>query len=251
MEKLKDKVAIITGSGSGIGRGIALEFGKAGARVVVNVRSSINEANEVAEMIKVEGGEAIVIKADVSNSEDVQMLISETVKEYGQLDILVNNAGITDVAKPLADITEEEWYRDIAVNLHSVFLMSKYSIPEMLKVGKGKILNMASIASYEAGSGAGYVATKHAVLGLTKEIANNYGSKGINCNAICPGAIESKMTEGMFEEGSPFEPILKSTPARRLGRADEIGKLAVYICSEDADFMHGSSVAIDGGWMIK
>lgn len=251
MKKLEGKVAIITGSGSGIGKGIALEFGKAGAKVVVNVRKSLDEANEVAKLIRDAGGEATVIQGDVSKSEDVQNIVKETVKEYGKLDILINNAGITDEAKPLADVAEEDWYRDINVNLNSVFLMSKYCIPEMLKVGKGKIINMASIASYEAGSGAGYVATKHAVLGLTKEIANNYGPKGINCNAICPGAIESKMTAGMFDEGSPFAPILEATPAKRLGKPEEIGKLAVYLCSEDADFMHGASVVIDGGWLIK
>lgn len=247
---LKDRVAIITGSGSGIGRGIALEFGRAGARVVVNVRSSLDEAEEVAGLIRSAGGQAIVVQADVSKSQEAQSLIEKTIKEYGALDILVNNAGITDEAKPLAEVAEEDWYRDIDVNLNSVFLMSKYAIPHMLERG-GKIINMASIASYEAGSGAGYVATKHAVLGLTKEIANNYGSKGINCNAICPGAIESKMTAGMFEEGSPFAPILEATPAKRLGRAEEIGRLAVYLASGDADFIHGASIVIDGGWLIK
>lgn len=251
MKKLEGKVAIVTGSGSGIGRGIALEFAKEGAKVVVNVRSSIDEANEVVELIRKEGGEATVIQGDVSKLDDVKNLVEETVNTYGQLDILVNNAGITGEVKPVAEIDEDDWYKEVDVNLNSVFLMTKYSIPHMLKQGKGKILNVGSIASYEVGSGAGYVTTKHAIIGLTKEIAHNYGSRGINCNVICPGAVKSKMTEGMFEEGSPLAPLLQATPAQRLGEPEELGKLACYLCSEDADFIHGASVAVDGGWLVK
>ncbi|AFS78903.1 3-oxoacyl-[acyl-carrier-protein] reductase FabG [Gottschalkia acidurici 9a] len=249
--KLKNKVAIVTGSGSGIGKGIALEYAKEGAKVVVNVARSIDSANEVVEEINKIGGEALAIKADVSKSQEVQMLISETIKHFGKIDILVNNAGITQPPYPLADIEEEDWYRMIDINLNSIFLMSKYAIPEILKSGEGSVINIASIASFEVGSGAGYVATKHAVLGLTKQMAFDYGRKGINCNAICPGAIESKMTSGMFDEGSQAAPLIKTTPAERLGKPEEIGKLAVYLASEDAKFVHGSAFVIDGGWLIK
>lgn len=249
--KLKDQVAIITGSGSGIGRGIALEYAKEGAKVVINVSRNMDSANEVVEEIKKLGGEAIAIRADVSNSEEVQNLVSETVKQFGKINILVNNAGITQNPQPLADISEEDWNRIVNINLNSIFLVSKYAIPEILKSDKGAVINLASIAAFEVGSGAGYVATKHAVIGLTKQMAVDYGKKGINCNAICPGAIESNMTKGMFDEGSPAAPLLKMTPAQRLGKPEEIGKLAVYLASEDASFIHGSAFVIDGGWLIK
>lgn len=249
--KLKDKVAIITGSGSGIGKGIALEYAKEGAKVVVNVSRSMDAAKEVVEEIKSMGGEAIAIKADVSKSQEVQDLVAETIRHFGKIDILVNNAGITQVPQPLADIKEEDWYRIVDINLNSIYLMSKYVIPEILKSGEGAVINLASIAAFEVGSGAGYVATKHAVIGLTKQMAVDYGRKGINCNAICPGAIESKMTAGMFDEGSPAAPLIKMTPAGRLGKPEEIGKLAVYLASEDAKFIHGAAFVIDGGWLIK
>lgn len=248
--KLKDKVAIITGSGAGIGKGIALEFAKEGAKVVVNVSRNIDAGNEVVDEIEKLGGEAILVKADVTKTEDIKNLVAEAIKSFGKIDILVNNAGMSQNPTPVADMSEDEWQKIIGLNLTAPFLMSKYTIPEILKSGGGAIINLGSIASFEAGSGAGYVVSKHGIIGLTKEIAVEYGRQGINCNAICPGAIESNMTIGMFDEGSPAAPLLQKTPAKRLGKASEIGRLAVFLASEDGKFIHGASYLIDGGWTL-
>lgn len=248
--KLKDKVAIITGSGAGIGKAIALEFAREGAKTVINVSRNIDAGSEVVKEIENIGGEAILVKADVTKTADIKKLVEETIKRFGKVDVLVNNAGISQIPTPVEDMSEDEWNKIIGLNLTAPFLMSKYTIPEILKSGGGSIINLGSIASFEAGSGAGYVASKHGIIGLTKEIAVEYGGKGINCNAICPGAIESNMTIGMFDEGSPAAPLLQKTPAKRLGKASEIGKLAVFLASEDGKFIHGSSYVIDGGWTL-
>jgi len=248
--RLQNKIAIITGAGSGIGRGIALAFVKEGAKVVI-VDWSEESGKETAEQIKKENGEAIFIKTDVSKTADIEQMVKICLDKFGRVDILVNNAGIYRTCN-LHEMPEEDWDKIIDVNLKSVFLGSKRVIPEMLKQGKGKIVNTASIAGLVgfAQSGA-YCASKGGIIALTKEMVLEYAPKRINVNCICPGVIKTAMTKDMIADSATKQFLESSTPYPRLGEPEDIAQAAVYLSSDESDFVNGEILVVDGGWVAK
>jgi len=250
MARLKEKVAIITGGGSGIGRAIAKLFASEGAKVVV---ADYNDqtAEKTVEMIKNNGGQAIASKTDVSQAGQVQSMVKLAVDTFGGLDILVNNAGVALMAD-LAHTTDEIWQKTIDVDLKGVFLGIKAAVPEMEKRGKGKIINTASIAGLVGFQGiTAYCAAKGGVVNLTKETALDLAADKINVNAIAPGVIKTNMTVDILKDEKMAEGMLAQTPLGRFGEPEDIAYLALYLASDESDFMTGQTIAIDGGWTIK
>ena len=250
MESLfNGQVAIVTGGGSGIGEACALLFAKNGAKVVV---SDINEkgGNAVVDNIKKNKGEAIFVKADVTKPQEAQHLVDETVKAFGKLDIAVNNAGIGGESHPVGDLSVEGWDKVIAVNLSSVFYCMKAQIPAMLKNGKGAIVNMASILGQVGfANSAGYVAAKHGVVGLTKNGAIEYSAKDIRVNAVGPGFIETPLLSAMDEAAK--KALVSLHPIGRLGKANEVAELVIWLSSDKASFVTGSYHAVDGAYLAR
>jgi meso-butanediol dehydrogenase / (S,S)-butanediol dehydrogenase / diacetyl reductase len=248
--KLKDRVVVITGAGSGIGRASAKEFARQGARVVV-ADIDLTGAVETVRQIEAGGGTAVAVETDVSRSDLVQRLVRETLGAFAQVHTLFNNAAI-QVNKTIEDTTVEEWNREIAVNLGGVFLCSKFFLPHLRKA-RGNIINMASVNGFFVEPMcAGYCATKAAIIGLTKAMAIDHGREGIRVNCICPGYIDAGLAEGYFQ--SQPDPAAARTAAGnlhalgRIGRPEEVGRLAVFLASDDASFMTGSAVVVDGGF---
>lgn len=250
MDRLKNKIAIVTGAGSGIGRAIALEFAREGAKVVVADYNG-ETAQETVEMIKQAGGEAVVSKTDVSQKEQIEAMVKLAVDTFSGLDILVNNAGVALMAD-LAHTTDEIWQKTIDVDLKGVFLGTKIAAPEIAKRGKGKIINTASIAGKIGFPGiTAYCAAKGGVVNMTREIALDLAPKRINVNAIAPGVIKTNMTKDILADPKQTEGMLAQTPLGRFGEPEDIAHLAVYLASDESDFMTGQIIAIDGGWTIK
>jgi NAD(P)-dependent dehydrogenase (short-subunit alcohol dehydrogenase family) len=246
MQRLNDKVAIITGAGSGIGRATALLFGREGARVVL---SDCHDASRVVEEIRSCDGEAIYLRTDVCYPPDVEAMISGCVETYGRLDILFNNAGIEGEQAPTADCTIANWDRVIGVNLKGVFLGMKYAIPEMLKTGGGVIINNASVAGIVGFQNIpAYCASKGGVIQLTKTAALEYAHQGIRVNAICPGIIMTPMVERFLGGNEEREEAFKALePVGRFGGPDEVAELALYLASDASRFCTGAPFIIDGG----
>lgn len=245
-----DRVAVITGSGSGIGRACAREFAGRGARVVV--ADIVPEAAaKTVEMIRASGGEALAIVADVASAESVQNLVAETLRAFSQVHVLVNNAAI-QVNKTVEDTTVEEWNREIAVNLGGVFLCSKFFLPHLRKT-RGAIVNLSSVNGFFVEPMcAGYCATKAAIIGLTKAMAIDHGKEGIRVNCICPGYIDAGLAEGYFE-AQPDPAAARAAAGKlhalwRIGRPEEVARAAVFLASEEASFMTGSAMVVDGGF---
>ena len=244
--KLKDQVAIVTGAGSGIGRAIALLFAEEGAKVVVADYNG-ESAQETAKMIMDAGGEQLAITGDVSNPDDVDRIVSSTVDKFGKLDILCNNAGIFDGFTPALDIDDELWDRVISINLKGVFMCSRRAIPEMLKQGKGAIVNTASIAGLVAnGGGVAYTASKHGVIGITRALAAEFTCQGIKVNAFCPGGILTNMTKDLFQDPG-VSAMVENTPTGRVGEPEEMARGALFLASDDSSFSTGSLLVLDGG----
>jgi NAD(P)-dependent dehydrogenase (short-subunit alcohol dehydrogenase family) len=249
MKQLENKVAIITGAGSGIGKATALLFAKEGAKVTV---SDINVENgqKVVDEIKNSGGEAVFVKADSSSPEDNERLVAETVKAFGKLDVAVNNAGIGGEINKAGDMSIEGWKKVIDINLSGVFYGVKYQAPEMVKNGGGSIINIASILG-QAGfaTSSGYVAAKHGVVGLTKSAAWEYAKDKVRINAVGPGFVYSGMVneEAMGREALDF---LETKHAfGRLGTPEEIAAMLLFLASDGASFVTGSYYPVDGGYL--
>lgn len=249
--KLDGRIAIITGAGSGMGRAMAQEFSENGATVVaVDLRT-----DPVLETISLlDDGRSIGRTADVSNRADVEAVVADTLEKFGRVDILCNNAGVLDDYTPAHETSDELWNRTLAVNITGPFLFSRAVLTPMLAQGKGAIINTASISSFVAGGGgAAYTASKHAVLGFTRQLAFDYGKSGIRANAICPGAIHTGMTGHLLtpEGRNPHvDAAVAGTPAGRWGKPEEIAHMALYLASDDADFIHGAAFTVDGGWTL-
>jgi NAD(P)-dependent dehydrogenase (short-subunit alcohol dehydrogenase family) len=249
MKSLENKTAIVTGAGSGIGRAIAILYAAEGARIVV---SDINEkgGEETVEQIKSAGGEAIFVKADTSNPVDSKKLVDEAVKAYGALHIAVNNAGIGGPISPVGDYPVDGWDKVIAINLSGVFYGMRYQIPAMIAAGGGSIVNMASILGKVGTRGsAAYAAAKHGVIGLTEASALEYADKKIRINSVGPGYIVTPLLSAL--DDATLQVLKGMHPMGRLGTAEEVAELALWLNSDKASFVTGSYYNVDGGYLAQ
>ena len=245
--RLKDKVAIITGTGKGIGEATAKLFAKEGAKVVGCARTFEN-ADKVAKEIIAAGGEAIAVKVDVSNKADVDRLFKTTMEKYGRVDILVNNAGITDDAR-LVKMTEDQFDRVVAINLKGTYLCGQAAAQIMLEQGSGVILNTASVVGVYGNFGqTNYAATKFGVVGMTKTWAKELSPKGIRVNAVAPGYIATPMVEAMPEK--VLNMMREKTPLRRLGTPEDVAYAFLYLASDESSFATGAVLNLDGGLVL-
>ena len=246
------KIALVTGGASGIGRAAAVAFAVAGAKVVV---SDVDEegGTEAVSDITARGGQARFVKADVTDEFAVKALIGKTVDAYGGLDIAFNNAGIEGPEAPLAEVDLDTWHQLIGINLTGVFVCMKHEIPAMLERGGGAIVNMASVAGLVGFPNLpAYAASKHGVVGLTRNAALEYGAQGIRVNAVCPGVIRTEMIDRLIEKGEQDEEsLVTSTPLGRLGRPEEIADAVVWLCSDEARFVLGHTMTIDGAYVAQ
>ena len=244
-----DRSVIVTGAASGIGRSLAKLFAEAGDRVAVLDRNA-----DALDKVAAEIGATTAIAVDVSDSADVSATVEAARRALGGIEVLCNVAGVLDAYTAATETSDELWDKIIGVNLSGPFYMSRAAIPAMLAAGGGSIVNIASISAFVAGGGgAAYTSSKHGVLGLTRQLAFDYGSKGIRCNAVCPGATRTGMTEYLFtDEGrNPHvDAAIGGTPAGRWASPEEIGRLVLWLASDEASFVHGAAYVVDGGWTI-
>ena len=250
MKLLENKVAIITGAGSGIGKAISLLYANEGAKIIV---SDINEkgGNETVSEIKAKGGEAIFVKADTSKVDDNKNVVDQAVKQFGGLHIAVNNAGIGGPLSPTGEYPVDGWDKVIAINLSGVFYGLRYQIPAILEAGGGSIVNVASILGKVGTKGsAAYVAAKHGVIGLTEAAALEYADKKIRINSIGPGYIHTPLlTNSLSDEA--MKALVGLHPIGRLGTSEEVAELALWLNSDKASFVTGSYYNVDGGYLAQ
>jgi len=249
MGNYEGKVVIITGAGSGMGRAMVGEFVERGAEVAA-LDVNLERASETVRNLKVPAM-AHALKVDVTDAKSVGEAVDAVVARWGRIDLLCNNAGVLDGHAPAHEVSLEEWNRVIAVNLTGPFLMSRAVIPVMLKQGKGAIINTSSTSGFSAaGGGSAYTASKHGVIGLTRQMTFEYGALGIRVNAICPGATATPLALPEHNAASPdMDLAISKVPARRWCQPEEIAKLAAFLGSDDADYVHGSAYVMDGGWL--
>jgi NAD(P)-dependent dehydrogenase (short-subunit alcohol dehydrogenase family) len=250
------KVAMVTGSGAGIGRATALKFAEEGAKVVVS-DVNLKGGEETVSMIKNAGGEAVFIEADVSDPAAVNALVAQALKAFGKLDCACNNAGIEGKIAPLTDQTIEDYESVMSINLRGTFLCLQAEIRHMLTSGGGSIVNLASVAGLIGFSGLSpYVASKHGVNGLTKNAALEYGEAGIRVNSICPGGIDTRMLDSLADQATAGaqtsqEMMNPLHPIGRIGKPEEVAELIVWLCSSKASFVTGANIPIDGGFVAQ
>ncbi len=249
MFDLAGKVAVVTGSSRGIGAGIAKLLAAQGAKVVVNHRSSPDGAAEVAAAIKENGGEVIVVQADVSQFEEAQRLINETIDTYGQIDILVNNAGTTrDML--IMKMKPEDWELVLKTNLFSTYNCSKAATRPMMKKRTGRIINITSVVGLAGQAGqTNYAASKAGMIGFTKSLAKELGSRNITVNAVAPGFIPTALTEVLPEE--MVQAAIDNTPVGRLGAIEDVASAVVFLASDEASFITGQVLTVDGGMVMQ
>ena len=246
------KIALATGGGSGIGRAASLAFAGAGAKVVaVDVDSEGGE--RTVGLIKETGGEAIFVHADVSQAAEVEAMVGKAVETYGRLDCAFNNAGVLARNARIADCSEGDWDRVLSINLKGVFLCLKYELRQMGRQGKGAIVNTASIYGI-VGLGSGvsaYIASKHGVVGLTKAAALEYAQDGIRVNAVCPGHVDTPLTEEFMSNKEKSEKMIAKYPLKRIATPEEIAATVVWLCSDAATFVTGHAMAVDGRYLAQ
>jgi NAD(P)-dependent dehydrogenase (short-subunit alcohol dehydrogenase family) len=250
--RVQDKVALITGGGSGIGRATAVAFAREGAKVAVADYNTEGGERTVRE-IKEASGQAFFHAADVANPNDVEALVKQVVERYGRLDCAFNNAGIEGEFATTPNYSIEGWHRVISINLDGVFYCMKYEIQQMLKQGGGSIVNTSSVAGLVGGRrNAAYAAAKHGVAGLTKTAALEFARKNIRVNAVCPGFIRSPMSDRVLDSGSlNEEQIIAIEPINRMGRPEEIAATVLWLCSDEASFVTGVPFPVDGGFVAQ
>ncbi|WP_238860584.1 3-oxoacyl-[acyl-carrier-protein] reductase [Clostridium sp. YIM B02569] len=245
---LKGKCAIVTGASRGIGKAIALKLASLGANIVLNYRSNEKEALEVENEIKGMGVETLCVKGDISKSEEVDNLINSAKEKFGTIDIMVNNAGITKDGL-IIRMKEEDFDNVIDVNLKGVFNCLKAITPIMMKQKHGKIINLSSVVGITGNAGqVNYSASKAGVIGMTKSLAREIGSRGITVNAVAPGYIETDMTEALADKYK--EEMKKTIPLKRLGKASDVANVVAFLASESADYVTGQVIQVDGGMLM-
>lgn len=255
-KSLDGKIALVTGAASGIGRATALIMAREGAKLVI---ADMNEdgGQQTVHMITESGGEAAFVKADVTQAAQVEALITQTVESYGRLDCAYNNAGISGMEGggprlTTAEYPEDRWHRVIAINLTGVWLCMKYEIGQMVSQGGGAIVNTASIAGLVGmATSSAYVASKHGVVGLTKTAALEYAKQGIRVNCVCPGYIETPMTEAGRNDPDRMALMLANEPMGRIGQPEEVAETVTWLCSDAASFVTGHTMTVDGGYMAQ
>lgn len=256
MGMVEGKIALVTGAAAGIGRATAVKFARESAKVVV---SDVNEdgARETVALIEKAGGEALFFKADVSSETEVTALVDCAINSYGRIDCACNNAGIEGRVAPLADQADADFDRVTATNLRGTFHCMKAEIPQMLKIGGGAIVNLASVAGLIGFPGLSpYVASKHGIIGLTKNAALEYSKRGIRVNSVCPGGIDTRMLDSLADQASggkaSSEDMLGPLhPIGRIGKPNEVAELIVWLCSDRASFVTGANVPVDGGFVAQ
>ena len=254
IKEFEGKIALITGGSSGIGRATAIAFAKKGAKVVIGDRME-KEGQETVAMIKKNGSEAIFFKTDITQATEVKNLVNQTISTYNRLDYAFNNAGTEGILGPSIEESEENWNQVINTNLKGVWLSMKYQIPEMLKNGGGAIVNNASVAGLIGVPNRSiYCASKHGVIGLTKAVALEQATAGIRINSVCPGVIQTDMTDRVFGKDDDSEgkvQMAAAHPIGRIGQPEEVANAVVWLCSDAASFITGHSLTIDGGYTVK
>ena len=244
MGKLAEQVALIYGGTSGLGEATAKLFAKEGAKVAIAGRS-VERGNKIVQEINNNGGEAIFVKVDLMDGEQTRRSVQDTVDAFGTIDILYNGAGILDKYEDIVHTSEDTFDSVINLNLKAVFNTTKEVMPILTEKGRGTIINIGSQGSKFAGvGGISYVSSKHALVGFTKQLAYDYGPKGIKANLLAPGYIDTPMTEDVEEKR------LQEIPNQRAGKPEEVAKLALFLASEDSNYMNGTEVYMDGGWTV-
>lgn len=247
--KLDGKVVLLTGASSGMGKEMALLFAKEGANVVAVARR-LERLEELSKEADDLSGEIIAVEGDVTKDEDINNMVEKAMDKYGKIDILVNNAGILDDFTALGDLDDELWDKVLNVNLTAPMKISRKVLPIMEKQGKGNMINIASLGGlYGSRAGAAYTASKHGLIGITKNIAYMYAEKGIRCNAICPGGVETEIMNTLSPSEFGMERVMKGTTNNiRSGSGKEIANIALFLASDDSSFINGDAIVADAGW---
>jgi 3-oxoacyl-[acyl-carrier protein] reductase len=246
--KLKDQVAIITGGATGIGRAISLALAKEGASVIINYNKSKEKAETLVQEIELLGQKAVAIQADISNFQDAEKLIDETINHFGKLNILINNAGITDDALILR-MSESQFDRVIETNLKGVFNTSKHAVRKMVKSDYGRIINITSVSGILGNAGqTNYSAAKAGIIGFTKALARELSGRNITVNAVAPGFIETEMTKNINEEAKSY--WFQQIPLKRFGQVEDVANACLFLASKDASYITGHTLTVDGGLVM-